>query len=394
MAQRRTAVIVHHLHNQENQPSLSGTPLSSTHTSLSACSTTITVSSTHTSIVTSPVTFHSACATSSTSTTTLTTTTASLKTSLSRELSVVPNRLSSRSATVDAVVSAMDVHGYCVVENFLLRETAKSIREELNVILRHNPLGRNQFEGFNTKRIYGLFGKTRSFDGPATHPLVLGVLDKTLGPYYQLSSPVGIEIGAHEKAQLLHRDTNKYPLPPGFPEVVVNTMWAIDDFTLENGATVMYPGTHTRARHGFSNPRNLSSWAGKRGGSKGDYMGEAEGTAPLEENVGGPMPGSISAQNAGIDQDPVYGVMPAGSVLFYRGSMLHGGGANRTPTPRLGVILEYAAAWLRPQESHLLVVSPNVVAELPDRLQELLGYNIFPPFVGYVDGRHPKRLLP
>ena len=57
------------------------------------------------------------------------------------------------------------------------------------------------------------------------------------------------------------------------------------------------------------------------------------------------------------------------------------------------MILEYVAAWLRPQENHFLAVPRDVVAGLPDQLQELLGYNIYPPFMGYVDGRHPRRSL-
>jgi ectoine hydroxylase-related dioxygenase (phytanoyl-CoA dioxygenase family) len=85
--------------------------------------------------------------------------------------------------------------------------------------------------------------------------------------------------------------------------------------------------------------------------------------------------------------------MRAGSVLFYTGSIWHGGGANRTHTPRLGVILEYVSSWLRAQENHVLAVPPALMATLPERLQELLGYNIHPPFMGYVDGRHPRRVL-
>ena len=85
--------------------------------------------------------------------------------------------------------------------------------------------------------------------------------------------------------------------------------------------------------------------------------------------------------------------MPAGSVMFYVGTLWHGGGANRSDRPRLGVVLEYAASWLRPQENHILGVPADVVATLPERLQELLGYNVYPPFLGYVDGRHPRRLL-
>jgi len=85
--------------------------------------------------------------------------------------------------------------------------------------------------------------------------------------------------------------------------------------------------------------------------------------------------------------------MPAGSVMFYLGTLWHGGGANRTDRPRLGVVLEYVASWLRPQENHFLAVPRAVVAGLPERLQELLGYNVYPPFLGYVDGRHPRKLL-
>jgi ectoine hydroxylase-related dioxygenase (phytanoyl-CoA dioxygenase family) len=82
-----------------------------------------------------------------------------------------------------------------------------------------------------------------------------------------------------------------------------------------------------------------------------------------------------------------------GSALLYLGSVWHGGGANRTDRPRLGVVLHYAVGWLRPVENHTLVVPPTVARTLSPRLQELLGYNIYPPFIGYVDGRHPAKLL-
>jgi ectoine hydroxylase-related dioxygenase (phytanoyl-CoA dioxygenase family) len=85
--------------------------------------------------------------------------------------------------------------------------------------------------------------------------------------------------------------------------------------------------------------------------------------------------------------------MPAGSLLLYSGNLWHGGGANHTDQPRLGVVLHYSASWLRPVENHVLAVPREVVRTLPERLQELLGYNIRPPFIGYVDGRHPRKLL-
>jgi ectoine hydroxylase-related dioxygenase (phytanoyl-CoA dioxygenase family) len=173
------------------------------------------------------------------------------------------------------------------------------------------------------------------------------VLDRVLG-HYQLSAPTGIEIAPGEKPQILHRDDSIYPLPEPHPEVVLNTMWALDDFTEENGATRLVPGSHGRP---------------------------------------------IAEQPQSDDDASVIAAMPAGSVMFYVGSIWHGGGANRSDKPRLGVILEYVSAWLRPQENHLLAVPREVARTLPERLQELLGYNIFPPFMGYVDGRHPRRVL-
>jgi len=236
--------------------------------------------------------------------------------------------------------------GYVVVTGMMARDGAQIARADLDRVLRTTRTGRNSFEGFDTQRIYALFAKTRVFDALATDPLLLGVLDQVLG-HYQLSAPVGICIGPGEKAQVLHRDDAIYPVPEPHPPLVVNTMWPLDEFTAENGATRFIPGSHR--------------W------EPGRQPGPAD---PVETAV-----------------------MSPGSALFYLGSLWHGGGANQTSRPRLGVILEYAAGWLRPQENHCLAVPRDVVRALPERLQELLGYNIYPPFVGYVDGRHPRKVL-
>lgn len=247
----------------------------------------------------------------------------------------------------DAIVEGVRADGVVVCEGVLDPDRVAAIRADLDRVLETTPTGRNDFEGYGTKRVYNLFGKTRAFDELAIDPVLLGVLDQLLG-HHQLSAPTGIQIGPGEPAQGVHRDDSIYPLPQPHDEVVVNTMWAFDDFSVANGATRFVEGSHT--------------WE----------------------------PGRWPT-----DEDPVLDAeMPAGSVAFYSGSIWHGGGANRTDRPRLGVILEYAAAWLRPQENHVVGVPPEVVASLPERLQELLGYNIYPPFVGYVDGRHPKRFLP
>jgi ectoine hydroxylase-related dioxygenase (phytanoyl-CoA dioxygenase family) len=128
--------------------------------------------------------------------------------------------------------------------------------------------------------------------------------------------------------------------------VVFNIMWALDDFTLDNGATVVHPGSN--------------HWPD---------------TAP---------PG---------DATTVQAVMPAGSILVWTGRTFHGGGANRTARERLGLITEYVAGWLRPHENIQAAISPELAREMPPRLQELIGYHLYPEFLGFVDGRHPRKVL-
>jgi ectoine hydroxylase-related dioxygenase (phytanoyl-CoA dioxygenase family) len=252
------------------------------------------------------------------------------------------------AATSDGrdVAERLMADGYVIVTGMMSEDDWRAARADLDGVLRATPTGRNSFEGYSTQRIYALFAKTRLFDRAAIDPLLTQVLDRVLG-HYQLSAPVGIRIGPGEAAQILHRDDSIYPVPEPHPPLVVNTMWPLDEFTAENGATRFIPGSHR--------------WE----------------------------PG----RTPGPDDPVVQAVMSPGSAMFYLGSLWHGGGANQTGQPRLGVILEYAAGWLRQQETHLLAVPREVVSDLPERLQELLGYNIYPPFVGYVDGKHPRRVL-
>jgi ectoine hydroxylase-related dioxygenase (phytanoyl-CoA dioxygenase family) len=248
-------------------------------------------------------------------------------------------------ADVAALRAELDERGYAIVQNLLDQAQVAEARSALDDLLAATPQGRNDFEGFSTRRVYSLLAKTRALDGIAAHPLLLELCNQLLG-HHQLSATVAIQIGPGETAQGLHFDDALYPLPRPHDEVMISTMWAIDDFVGENGATVMVPGSHR-------------------------WTDEAPGRDPAVE----------------------YAEMPAGSVAIYVGSLWHGGGANRTDRPRLGITFEYIASWLRPQENHLAAVPPERARELPEVIAELLGYNIRAPFMGYVDGRHPRRLL-
>jgi len=249
-------------------------------------------------------------------------------------------------ATVDEITAALEADGYATIPDALAPDAVDQAREELGRLVEQTPLGRDDFEGRRTRRVYALFAKTRALDALAVHPVVLGVLDRVLG-HYQLSAPAGISIGPGEVAQPLHPDDAIYPVPRPHPELVVNVMWPLQDFTDANGATRIVAGSHR--------------WADDE---------RPDATTP-----------TVTVE------------MPAGTALVYSGQVWHGGGANRTTESRLGVVLHYGASWLRPVENHVLVVPPAQARQLPVRLQELLGYNVRPPFLGYVDGRHPRVLL-
>ncbi len=246
---------------------------------------------------------------------------------------------------VGELTEAIEKDGYVICENVLTPEQVAEMRAELDPILEKTPTGRNAFEGYHTKRIYSPLARTRVLD-----PLILSrwtkrLADTLIGPH-TLSSIIGIQIGPGEKAQEIHYDAAAYPLPRSHDEVVFNTMWALDDFTVENGATVVYPGSN--------------SWQGDE------------------------VPTNI---------DPVQAVMPAGSLLIWTGKTFHGGGANRSDAPRFGVIIEYVAGYLRSHENIQAAMPRELVRELPERMQELVGYHLYPAFLGFVDGRHPRSAL-
>lgn len=238
--------------------------------------------------------------------------------------------------------------GYAILPDVLAPREIAHTRRALAPLLDAAGFASNSFLGRRTRRVYSLLAKTRQLDDMVLHPVILGMAEEILGPL-QLSVATAIEIHPTESGQTLHADDGVYPFSAstGGP-LTLSTMWAMDDFTAANGATRLVPGSHR--------------WSEKR-------------------------------LSADVSTDEQAAEMGAGSVLVYLGSLLHGGGANRTDSPRLGVVIEFAVGWVRPQENLGLTYPPDLVRGLPERLQALLGYDLYPPFLGYVDGRHPRHLL-
>lgn len=234
----------------------------------------------------------------------------------------------------------------CVVVDSLFSDSLATIRLELRRVLAAGRLGDNDFDGYATRRVFDPLAHTRALDPLLLHESIAAAVDLVIGAA-QFGMTVLSEVGPGEAAQRLHRDASVYPLPLSENPVMLNTIWAIDDFTAENGATLLVPGSHVEAiRPADYDPARL---------------------VPAE--------------------------MGAGSVLIYDGRLVHGAGGNDTPSGRLGLIIEHVVRWLRPGENHSLTVPREVAVMLPLRLQELLGYNQHGSYFGFVAGRPPRDWL-
>ena len=248
------------------------------------------------------------------------------------------------SSVVDRDLADLEENGFVILPELLSPDELQAINDELDRLL--GPLGRNNFEGHLTQRAYSLLGKTRLLDGLVDHPRILALLDRLFLPNYLLSQLQVIKILPGETGQMLHHDDGFYPLPRPRPALSAATIWAIDEFTAQNGATVVVPGSH--------------QW------------GDREPT----------------------ESDPrIPAVMPAGSCVFFLGTLWHGGGTNDSSAPRRAVTAQYCEPWLRTQEAFTLSVDADTARAVSPDIRRMIGYSIHPPFVGAVNGMHPQRLL-
>jgi len=234
--------------------------------------------------------------------------------------------------------------GYVILRDVLDTAKVRSIRDGLMPWFETTPHGRGEFEGLATQRVYNLIAKLTVVHPLAIHPVVMELARAHLGPGFQLSIAQAVRILPGETEQTLHTDDLPFPMPKPHQPVVLNSMWAVTDFTKPNGATRLVPGSHGRA----------------------EFPSESE---------------------------CIHAEMKAGSVLVWDGSVFHGGGANTTTDQeRIGLTINYNASWLRQQENQYLAVPREMVLQMPDELKRLIGYELF-GVLGVVDGRHPLKSL-
>ncbi|KAH8688827.1 hypothetical protein BGW36DRAFT_309502 [Talaromyces proteolyticus] len=244
-----------------------------------------------------------------------------------------------------ADIEAVLKDGFVVLDGLLTEEDIKSFREEIDHMTGEHPkFGRHMFEGRETIRIYSLLNKTRKFDKCCLFDRVLALNDYFLMKGYCLSATSSIQINPGEKPQMLHHDDGYTYLPRPRPPMGSAIMIAIDDFTENNGATCMVPGSHL--------------WDSKR-------------RPTLEECV------------------PTVG--KAGSVVFFLGTTWHCGGPNTSDKPRRAVTVQYCQPYIRPAENHFLAVDPRRLPEIPEDIVRMMGYGLHKPFIGNVDGLDPLK---
>jgi len=232
--------------------------------------------------------------------------------------------------------------GCAIVDRLAAGEPMDRAEAELSPWIERTAPGRDDFAGPNTRRTGALVARSPAARELLTHPTALGAVGRVLGhaTNFQVHLTQVIAIGPGESAQAVHRDQwafDFFPFPKGY-EVQCNTIWALTDFTEENGATRVVPGSHRyddKLRLGLAD------------------------TEPAE--------------------------MERGSVLFYTGSLYHGGGANRSDAVRCGINLTYALAWLRQEENQYLSVPRELARDLPEPLLRLLGYARGAYALGYID---------
>ena len=248
-----------------------------------------------------------------------------------------------KNASTNKILQALKADGGVIVADLAGNDVVDQISDELRAHYgAHGTQHQDDFNGYTTLRIFAVPGVSRASLDLIAHPRVLEVAGGVLNPHcdnFQLGSSAAIEIHPGEKDQVLHRDEDIYPEKIPDVEFQISAMWALNDFNEENGATRVVPGSHDR--------RSIDDVA---------------------------------------EDDVAQAVMPKGSVLFYLGSTIHGGGANRSDLPRSGLVSTYSLGWLRQEDNQYLCIPRDVADTFPEQVRRLLGYQTHGKYLGTYPG--------
>lgn len=243
-------------------------------------------------------------------------------------------------AKPDALVEALKSDGACIVEGVLDAAALTQMKAECMPYIDATETGRDDFTGRKTTRTGALVARSATCRDVVMNPTIVGGAKQFLEPYcetIQLHLTQFIRIQPGQPVQPLHRDRlawGGYLLPDLEPQF--NTIWAITDFTKENGATNVIPGSN--------------NWDPERHPSRDEVE---------------------------------YAEMKAGSVLVYSGSVVHSGGANVSDQERIGLNITYALGWLRQEENQYLSCPPEIAKDFDPELQAMLGYAMGSYALGY-----------
>jgi ectoine hydroxylase-related dioxygenase (phytanoyl-CoA dioxygenase family) len=239
--------------------------------------------------------------------------------------------------------------GYCVIPD-LATTPIQALDADLADDFALTPFCEGGFYGSRTKRFGRLLARSEHARALVGHPLITRVVEQVLSPWcdtVQLNLTQAIALHPGALPQLPHRDQDMWRGALGEIEYLVNVMWPFTPYTADNGATLMWPGSHGRQ----ALDREPPTMAGQ----------------PVE--------------------------MEPGSALLFLGSTLHGAGGNRTALVRRGCVVSYCLGWLKPYENQWLAYPPEVARHFPPELAALVGYRQHRPNLGNYEGRCPSILL-
>jgi hypothetical protein len=235
--------------------------------------------------------------------------------------------------------------GFVVLRDLLPAEQLSAAVRHADELLRGVEWSDNDFDGRRTRRAYSLLRRPGALEPLLLHPGVHRLVASRLGEVYQFGMLFLSAVDPGQGAQAPHFDAGVYPLGREI-EAETNVIWALDDFTAENGATLIAPGSHR--------------WPADR------------------------RPGAAELVPA---------VMPAGSALVYSGRLWHAAGHNRSGATRRALIGEHVLPWLRPGDNQILATGLDRLRDLDPGLRRLAGLARASDYLGFVAGRDPEQWL-